>query len=260
MATEDRDPCERVDALLAELSGVDGREADLPGGEGDALLRHAAACSRCRRALEGYRRTVELLRALPAVSAPPDLAARVRRGIAAARGRPLAIVRRAVSPLPVSLAAASIFALVAALWILWESRTPRGLHDLARDERALEDRPAVTESADRDEFAERPGATVAAPAAEVAAEPLEGAELDPVLLAVAVPPSRPIDPGEVDLLRRGLEAQFSHGARGGDGAAREDVALRTARGPEAAARPGGEAFPAKEPGGAGGAGAPRFGG
>lgn len=99
--------------LRAQLSlHVDGM---LDAASRRRLEAHLADCHACRRELDQLRRTVELLRDLPAVETPPNLANRVMATVRERESPRHSWIRRLV--LPVSAAAVSLAALFVVLGV-----------------------------------------------------------------------------------------------------------------------------------------------
>ena len=65
-------PCERLEGKTAELLDLEGEGGGLTAAERESLRAHSRLCHRCAELLKTYRRTVELLRALPRREAPAD--------------------------------------------------------------------------------------------------------------------------------------------------------------------------------------------
>jgi hypothetical protein len=116
-------------------------DAALSPEERDALDAHLAVCPDCRRELEGFQRTVALVRAAPPVRAPAGFVDRVLVG---ARPAPWyqRLARRLFFPLPVKLPLeTAAIVLVTFLAVHLYRETP----DLQRASR-LEAPPAVSEA------------------------------------------------------------------------------------------------------------------
>jgi anti-sigma factor RsiW len=76
-----------ISALDAACGAIDARLGDLVDAQSFAtpvrdVGAHLANCPRCRWSLTSYRRTVELLRALPRFPAPPGFRAALALAIA----------------------------------------------------------------------------------------------------------------------------------------------------------------------------------
>jgi putative zinc finger protein len=110
--------------------------------ERDALDEHLAVCPDCRRELEGFQRTVSLVRAAPPVRAPAGFVDRV---LVVARPAPWyqRLARRLFFPLPVKLPLeTAAIVLVTFLAVHLYRETP----DLQQASRAAAPPPAVSEA------------------------------------------------------------------------------------------------------------------